>query len=260
MRLKHIFLFTAVLLLCSGLVHSQNSDRPNIIVIMPADLGTGDLGFMGSKDVKTPNIDALAENGMIFDNGYATHNYSSLAAAGLLVGRHQARFGFESAPDHIPFDPYQGIPVSEKLFPERLREVGYTTGMVGKWQLGSHANFHPLNSGFDYFYGFLGGTHNYIPEDVRLGINFLTVPLEENGRVGEFKDYLTFELGRHAAKFIKQNKENPFLLYLPFNAPHGPLQAPQDLIDTYSHIEDQSGSDVNDRPGKSGDWLRLRYW
>lgn len=217
---------------------SSGQDKPNIIVIMPADLGTGDLGFMGSKDIKTPNIDALAENGMVFHNGYATHNYSSPAAAGLLVGRHQARFGFESAPDHAPFDPYQGIPVEERLFPERLKEVGYTTGMVGKWQLGSHSNFHPLNRGFDYFYGFLGGTHNYFPEDVRIGTNFLTVPLEENGKIGEFKDYLTFELARHAVKFIKQNKDNPFMLYLPFNAPHGPLQAPQDLLDKYSHVED----------------------
>ncbi|MEM6814165.1 MAG: sulfatase-like hydrolase/transferase [Bacteroidota bacterium] len=233
-----VIITAIVLYTCIITSYAQEGKRPNIIVIMPADLGTGDLGFMGSKDIETPAIDALAENGMIFENGYATHNYSSPAAAGLLVGRHQARFGFESAPDHAPFDPYQGIPVEEKLFPERLKEVGYTTGMVGKWQLGSHANFHPLNRGFDYFYGFLGGTHNYFPEDVRVGTNFLTVPMEENRRVGEFKDYLTYELARHAVKFIKQNKNNPFMLYLPFNAPHGPLQAPQNLLDKYSHVED----------------------
>lgn len=218
--------------------NSKTNIRPNIIVILADDLGYNDLGFTGSKDIKTPVIDALANNGVIFKNGYVTHPYCGPSRAGLLVGRYQARFGMESNLDHAPFDPHHGIPVSEKIFAERLQAVGYKTGMVGKWHLGSHSNFHPLNRGFDYFYGFLGGGHDYFPESVEIGTDPYKVPMQENRKVGEFSNYLTTEISKHGAKFIKENKENPYLLYVAYNAPHGPLQAPQDLLDKYAHIED----------------------
>ena len=197
------------------------------------------MGFTGSKDIKTPILDALAQNGMIFKNGYVTHPYCGPSRAGLLTGRYQARFGMESNLDHTPSDPHHGIPVSEKIFAERLQKVGYKTGMVGKWHLGSHANFHPMHRGFDYFYGFLGGGHDYFPESVEMGVDPYKVPMQENKKVGKFTDYLTTEISKHGAKFIKENRDSPYLLYLAYNAPHGPLQAPQELLDKYQHIEDR---------------------
>ena len=217
----------------------REDSRPNIIVILADDLGYNDLGFTGSKDIKTPAIDQLAENGIIFKNGYATHSYCTPARGALLVGRHQARFGLESNLAHTPFNPYYGISTKEILFPKRLQKVGYKTGMVGKWYLGSHDNFHPLNRGFDYFYGFLGGAHHYFPDKVSIGTNPYTTPMEENKKVGKFDEYLTSEFSNHAVKFIKENQENPYFLYVSYNAPHGPLEATQEYLDKFKHIEDK---------------------
>ncbi|MEM6967196.1 MAG: sulfatase-like hydrolase/transferase [Bacteroidota bacterium] len=218
--------------------NKSKDDRPNIVVILADDLGYNDLGFTGSKDVKTPVLDALAKDGMIFKNGYVTHPYCGPSRAGILTGRYQARFGMESNLDHTPSDPHHGIPVGEKIFAERLKNVGYKTGIVGKWHLGSHNNFHPLNRGFDYFYGFLGGGHDYFPNSIEMGIDPYRVPMQENKKVGRFEHYLTTEISQHGAKFIKENKENPYLLFVAYNAPHGPLQAPQEILDKYAHIED----------------------
>lgn len=249
---SRIFIFYITLLIslitgCSKLTQpvvaqsktTTKADRPNIVVILADDLGYNDLGFTGSKDVKTPVVDALAKNGVIFKNGYVTHPYCGPSRAGILTGRYQARFGMESNIDHAPFDPHHGIPVSEKTFAERLQEVGYKTGLVGKWHLGSHANFHPLNRGFDYHYGFLGGGHDYFPSSVEIGTDPYKVPMQENKKVGKFTEYLTTEISKHGVKFIKENQEAPYLLYVNYNAPHGPLQAPEELLKKYAHIEDR---------------------
>lgn len=220
-------------------VNNSADTPPNIIVILADDLGYNDLGFTGSKDIKTPVIDGLAENGMIFKNGYVTHPYCGPVRAGILVGRHQARFGMESNLDHLPFNPHHGMSTEEKTFPQRLKEVGYTTGMVGKWHLGSHDKFHPNNRGFDYFYGFLGGAHHYFPDMVEIGTDPYKAPMQENKKLGEFNDYLTYDLSKHGIKFIQENQDNPYLLYVSYNAPHGPLEAPDDLLEKYKHIQDK---------------------
>lgn len=249
--MKLLFLPT-ILLLCGLAVganqHSKSNDedepkqilddRPNIVLILADDLGYNDLGFTGSPDITTPNIDQLAEEGVVFNNGYVTHPYCGPSRAGILIGRYQARFGMESNMDHTPFDPHHGLPVDERTFASRLQEVGYRTGMVGKWHLGSHENFHPLNRGFDYFYGFLGGGHDYFPESVEIGTDTYEVPMQENRKLGIFEDYLTTEISNHRAKFIRENRESPFLLYVAYNAPHGPLQAPEEVLDKYAHIAD----------------------
>lgn len=217
----------------------RGEQRPNIIVILADDLGYNDVGFNGSKEVNTPQIDALANNGIIFSNGYVTHSYCGPSRAGLLTGRYQARFGMENNCEHAPSDPYHGLPLTEKLFSKRLQEVGYRTAIIGKWHNGSAAHFQPLQRGFDYFYGFLGGGHNYFPKDVDLRGNPYKIPIQENHGLGEFNEYLTTALSKHAVQFIKRNKDNPFMLYMAYNAPHAPLEAPQELINKYNHIEDK---------------------
>ncbi|WP_144059794.1 sulfatase-like hydrolase/transferase [Rhodopirellula sallentina] len=214
-------------------------ERPNIVVILADDMGFADTGFTGSTDIETPHLNALAASGVTFTSGYVTHPYCGPSRAGLLAGRYQHRFGFETNPAYDPSNPYMGIDVNETLFPERLRRAGYRTGMVGKWHLGAAAPFHPNKRGFDYFYGFLGGGHDYFRIDLRQPVKEgYTEALERNGLPAVFDGYLTTALSRDAADFVDRNAEKPFFLYVAYNAPHAPLQAPDELLQKYSHIED----------------------
>ncbi|TWT54948.1 Arylsulfatase [Rubripirellula amarantea] len=216
------------------------SERPNIVLIMADDMGYADTGFTGATDIETPNLDALAASGVTFTNGYVTHPYCGPSRAGLLSGRYQQRFGFETNPAYDPSNPYVGIDPSETLFPAKLQKAGYRTGIIGKWHLGAATPFHPNHRGFDYFYGFLGGGHDYFKIDLRQPVKegYLQA-LERNGKPAEFDGYLTTALCDDAVDFIESSKGDPFFLYLAFNAPHAPLQAPAEAIAKYSTIKDR---------------------
>ncbi|MGJ8692993.1 MAG: sulfatase family protein [Thalassotalea sp.] len=224
-------------------------ERPNILVILADDLGYGDLGFTGSKDIFTPNIDQLANNGVEITNGYVTHPFCGPSRAGLITGRYQARFGMEINITNSPFDQYNGLPLSETTFATRLQKSGYETGIIGKWHLGGSPAFHPNNRGFDYFYGFLAGGHSYFPHQVNTRVLLTTkkgtpnysanegtdLPLERNNKAAEFNEYLTTALSRDAVNFVSK-ADKPFMLYLAYNAPHQPLEAPKTTIAKYKHI------------------------
>ena len=230
----------AILSLAVGLGQAVADDRPNIIVILADDLGYADTGFTGAKDIRTPNLDQLAESGVIFSHGYCNHPFCAPSRAALLSGRYQHRFGFEANPAYDPGNRHLGIDPKETLFPMRLQKVGYTTGIIGKWHLGAASPYHPCNRGFNYFYGFLGGGHDYFRIDTRLPLkNAYFQPLERNGQPAVFEGYLTQALSNDAVSFIESNKDNPFFLYLSYNAPHGPLQAPDKTIQEYSAIQDK---------------------
>jgi arylsulfatase A-like enzyme len=229
---------SAVCLLTLYSVVSFADERPNIVVIFADDLGYGDLGYTGSKEIFTPNIDSLANNGVIFKNGYVTHPYCGPSRAGLLTGRHQARFGMEVNAAHSPDDPYMGLPVEQKTFAKRLQKQGYNTAVIGKWHVGSHPKFHPNNRGFDYFYGFLPGGHDYFPESVKVSTNPYHASLMRNGKPAQLDEYLTTALSRDAASYIKQSSDDPFMLYLAYNAPHTPIEATEEDIAKYTHIKD----------------------
>lgn len=225
------------------------NEKPNILVILADDLGYHDVGFTGCTDIQTPELDQLANNGMIFMNGYVTHPYCGPSRAALLTGRYQARFGMEINPTNSPFDRHMGLPLDETTFAKRMQEVGYRTGIIGKWHMGGAPCFHPNNRGFDYFYGFLSGGHSYFPWNINTTIPLLTdkgiphyganeggyKPLMRNNGAGEFTEYLTTALSRDAAKFVKES-EKPFMLYLAYNAPHMPLEAPKETIEKYKDI------------------------
>ncbi len=214
--------------------------KPNVIVIMADDMGYADTGFTGAKDILTPNLDALAKEGVVFTHGYSNHAFSGPSRAALMTGRYQHRFGFETNPAYDPANPYLGLPLDETLFPKRMKDVGYTTGVIGKWHLGASHNHHPLNRGFDYFYGFLGGGHDYMRIDVTKDVDEAYLqPLHRNKKSADFEGYLTTALSRDAVNFVNTNKDKPFMLYLAFNAPHQPLQAPKEDIERYAHIEDR---------------------
>jgi arylsulfatase A-like enzyme len=244
-----------------ALVAAQVS-RPNIVVIVGDDMGYGDIGVHGCTDIPTPNIDALANAGVRCTSGYVSGPYCSPTRAGLLTGRYQTRFGHEFNPGNNrrqqraqqaaqaqqdaqdqPTEPVErprgggsrrgrfGLPLSETTIADRLKAAGYATGLVGKWHLGGGNRFHPQQRGFDEFFGFLGGAHPYFPGQ---GAAILSGSEEV-----EEKEYLTDALAREAIAFIEKHREEPFFLYLAFNAVHTPMHATDKRLEKFKSIGDE---------------------
>lgn len=201
--------------------------RPNLVLILADDLGFGDLGLQGCTDIATPNIDSLARDGVRCTNAYASGPRCAPTRAGLMVGRYQERFGCELSAD-------DGLPREEVTLADRLGHAGYATGLVGKWHLGTRSEHDPLERGFDEFFGFLGGSNPSLPRGA-LG----TVPNLLRGREpAEEKEYLTDALAREAVSFVERHADEPFFLYLAFNAPHRPLEAPEVYLARHAGIAD----------------------
>ncbi|MEM7384386.1 MAG: sulfatase-like hydrolase/transferase [Verrucomicrobiota bacterium] len=140
------------------------SSPPNLVLFLVDDLGYGETGCQGNEEIPTPNIDALARNGVRFTQGYVTAPNCSASRAGLLTGRLQTRFGHEFNPTgHHNEHPNAGLPPGEKTIGDRLRNKGYATALIGKWHLGGTAPYHPLRRGFDEFFGFLHEGHYFVP-------------------------------------------------------------------------------------------------
>lgn len=233
-------LLLAALLCCActspppGKEHHDSGRPPNVIVVLADDLGYADVGFQGLKDFSTPNIDRLAASGIHFSNGYVSHPYCSPSRAGLLTGKYQHRFGHVQNPK---FRAGEGLPLGEQLLPAVLGDNGYITGIVGKWHLGDAPEFHPTERGFDEFFGFLGGGHDYFRSAATDAREYL-IPIEALGEEIPVEGYLTEQLTRAALDFIQRHSERPFFLYLSYNAPHGPLQAPPEFLERVASIED----------------------
>ena len=220
---------------------------PNLIVIMADDLGYADVGFFGKSDIPTPNIDRIAKGGVIFTDAYVTFAVCGPSRAGFITGRYPQRFGFERNPAWKPADPTVGLPLEEKTIAEVLRPAGYKTGIIGKWHLGAHEKLHPLSRGFDEFFGHLGGGLRYFPEELKIQQtrdaknepeSYQTWVSRGREPVATHK-YLTDEFSDEAVKFVKRHKDGPFFLYLAYNAPHGPLQAPEEDIAKFQHVPDE---------------------
>jgi len=231
-----------VLLVTCGWVVAQNNEekKPNFIIILADDLGYGDVGFTGSKQIKTPHIDALANSGVIFTDGYVSAPVCAPSRAGLITGRNQVNFGYDNnLTDALPqFNPeYSGLPVTEKTIADRLSDLGYVNGIVGKWHLGEKEQFHPTNRGFDEFWGYLGGGHNYFP--VNTSNKKYNRAIISNYKEPELITYLTDDKGDECVDFIKRHKDEPFFLFASYNAPHAPMQATEDDLKRYSHIKDE---------------------
>jgi arylsulfatase A-like enzyme len=207
--------------------------KPNIVVILADDLGYAELGAQGCADIPTPHIDSLARNGVRFTQGYVTCGICAPTRAGLLTGRYQQRFGFETNPGPETYaDDKFGLPREETTLAERLKGFGYAAGMVGKWHLGYKAELQPPRRGFDEFFGFLSGADNYLPGGRRKNT------ILRGTEAVEEKEYLTDAFGREAAAFIERRKDVPFFLYLAFNAVHSPLEATEKLLARFPDIKD----------------------
>jgi arylsulfatase A-like enzyme len=198
-------------------------------------MGYAEMGCQGCKDVPTPNIDRLAKNGVRCTNGYVSCPVCSPTRAGLMTGRYQQRFGHEFNPGNAQQAAENfGLPLTETTLPARLKEAGYATGMVGKWHLGYREKYRPTERGFQEFFGFLAGAHPYDPK-VKPANN----PILRGTEVVEEKEYLTDAFAREAVAFVEKHQKEPFFLYLPFNAVHGPLQGSEKYLERFAKIEDE---------------------
>ncbi|HEX7035334.1 MAG TPA: sulfatase [Pseudomonadales bacterium] len=255
---------------------ARASSPPDIVLIVADDLGYNDISLNGNPLVRTPHIDSLARDGARFVAGYAAHSTCSPSRAALMTGRFPQRFGFESVrtpdtflksfdgtyptEDVVEFreaddwgsETESGLPTTEITIAELLEARGYRSAMIGKWHLGSDRSLWPEAHGFDEFTGFPGGAAMFSPPDddwsvaARLpwsGIDsylwdHLPFMIIENGRRKEPEGYVTDVLAERAVEFIGREDERPFFLYLAFNAPHNPLDAPKDVYDRLDHIAD----------------------
>ena len=221
-------------------VHATNSQKPNVMVIFADDMGYNDLSCQGSEDIRTPNIDKLAHNGVRFTDGYVTAPQCSPSRAALLTGQYQQRFGHESNPERV-FRNSFGLDRSKKTLGDYMRQDGYLTGAVGKWDLGRCLWAHPLNRGFDMWYGFLTGCRYYydpplprkIPDYV-----MLCTGKDRKSRI-HVKRYLTDLLTDGTIQMIEkaQKAGKPFCIYVAYNAPHSPFQAPEKYLKRNMHIK-----------------------
>ncbi|WP_025614209.1 sulfatase-like hydrolase/transferase [Cellulophaga baltica] len=225
---------------------------PNILFILCDDLGYADVGFNGSTDITTPNLDQLAQDGSIFTAAYVAHPFCGPSRAALLTGRYPHTIGSQFNLPANGASTGKGITAQEQFISVPMQEAGYYTGAIGKWHLGETTAYHPNNRGFDDFYGFLAGGHKYFPEEYRQQykrqkeagakiINDYVLPLEHNGTTLQENEYLTDAFSREASRFIREakNKNKPFFLYLAYNAPHVPLEAKKEDLDKFKHIEDK---------------------
>ncbi len=266
--------------------HNQNP--PNIIILLADDLGKYEVSAYGAKHISTPNIDKLGSEGVVFEEGYVTAPTCAPSRSGIMTGRVQNRYGFETQimefyPTNIieywsgkyfvntgsfevkskPQFPSewqthkQGVPPTEITLAERLKSMGYYTGIVGKWHLGVSRHNLPLNRGFDYQFGFYGASSLYTPERYWSHVinhehhTFSDDYQWKTGRYGEAailemgkeiyeEEYLTYAFRDKAIEFLEKNKDTTFFLYCAFNAPHVPFQAPVDYYCMYEDVEDEN--------------------
>jgi arylsulfatase A-like enzyme len=222
------------------------TEPPNIVVIVADDLGYNDLGVYGSEIIKSPNIDKLAADGVRLTDGYVAAAVCSPSRAGLYTGRYQPRFGYEYNPSG--HDEELGLPTDQVTLADMMKEAGYATGLIGKWHQGKSREYHPLNRGFDEYFGTLAGGTSYIdsrtegveswpeanaptkrPDGTAIFDGFEQVEVEE---------YLTDVFAAKAVDYIERHKDERFFLMLTPNTPHTPLQATTEYTDRYKHVEE----------------------
>ncbi len=221
-------------LLVTSEVPAQNSRQgglPNILIVVVDDLGWNDVSYHGS-EIETPTLDTLASDGIELDRFY-TAPFCTPTRAGWLTGRYSIRFGMHGT----VIAPYElrGFPDAEDTVPEMLARAGYTQrGIVGKWHLGHmRDDYHPLNHGFTEFYGSYTGNLDYFTH-LKLDELDWHKDMATNTDAG----YVTDLIADEAIQFIEENAAAPFFLYLPFTAPHTPLQAPTECLDRYPSLPD----------------------
>eukprot|EP00913_Durusdinium_trenchii_P008895 g8361.t1 len=214
----------------TGIAPAAEAAKPHIVFMMADDLGWKDVGFHGGR-IATPNIDALARRGVELKQFYVQPVCSPTRAA-LMTGRYPMRYGLQCGVVR-PWAKH-GLPLNEKLLPELLRSAGYTTAVVGKWHLGHLSRkYLPTSRGFDRQYGHYNGALDYFTHKRDGGHDW-----HRDDKPNYDKGYTTDLIGKAAADIIaKHDQKKPLFLYVPFNAPHTPLQAPEKYLKKYAHFK-----------------------
>jgi arylsulfatase A-like enzyme len=230
--------------------HAKDAARPNILLIVSDDQGYGDLGcYPGNKKVSTPNLDRLARQGVRMTDAYSADPVCSPSRASLLTGRYGPKFGY-----YGNWDSQAGLPVDVRTAPRYLKDLGYRTALIGKWHLGHTPAKHPLNRGFDRFFGILGGQHDYFDPDRgaawSAGPHHVLFTYDQWERVDKL-DYMTSALTREAVDFISRDASKPFFLFLSYTANHAPLQVPDRYLDRYE------GEDISNARKKVRAMIRI---
>jgi arylsulfatase B len=222
-----------VLIGCFASSPAASEGQPNVVIFLADDLGWADVGFHGEEVIETPSLDRLAAEGVQLDRFYSTPICSPTRAA-LMTGRDPMRLGVAYGVI-MPWHTI-GIHPDEMFLPEAFRRAGYQTAMVGKWHLGhAQETYHPNRRGFEHFYGHLHTEVGYFPPFANQGGR----DFQRNGETIDDEGYETFLLGKEGARWIRDRDESkPFLLYMPFIAPHTPLEAPDDLLAKYEEMDD----------------------
>ena len=202
-------------------VDNKTTDKnPNILVILIDDAGYNDFGFMGSKEMQTPNIDALSDEGVVFTDAHVAATVSSPSRACLITGRYGHRFGYECNLSNRN----NGLPLTEETIADVFKANGYRTAAIGKWHLGSKDELHPNRRGFDLFYGMKAGGRDYFYDEKKSDRPGDERNLLLNDRQVKFDNYLTDAFSEKAVEFINESSQ-PFMMYLSYNAVHTPMQA-----------------------------------
>ena len=219
--MTHLVLVLAALL--AAVPALAQPPRPNVVLIITDDMGWADIGSYGAPDIRTPNIDSLARDGVKFTDFYANGVLCTPTRAGLISGRYQQRYALEAAlPSEGAPGGQRGLPARGHSLPQLLKGSGYATALVGKWHLGYRPEFSPRAHGFDYFFGLKSGYHDYYTHHGGDG----KPDLWENDAAVDVPGYMTDLITERSVKFIEENAGRPFFIDVAYNAPHWPYQPP----------------------------------
>lgn len=214
-------IFALVPFASSGCDTDNSGVDPNVLIIILDDAGYNDFGFMGCPDIETPNIDALVSDGVVLTDGHVTASVSGPSRCGILTGCYQQRGGYE-----CNYEGRLGMSLENNTIADVFQDNGYKTICIGKWHQGDNPEYHPNQRGFDEFYGFISGARSYFyrPDGVDAPDNRLNY-IQHNGAQVEFDQYLTYQFGDTAINYINNVGDQPFMMYLSYNAVHGPFEA-----------------------------------
>ena len=230
MKSTRRILILPAMLLCAAAVAAAPT-KPNILILVADDMGYADSGVYNCKDIPTPNIDALARNGARFANGYVSGCVCSPSRAALLTGRYQQRFGFDANAEGTAKPADKGpraLDLQQVTFAQRMKALGYTTGIIGKWHVGSMEGYLPTQRGFDEFYGYLPfGIAAEPPHGppIYRGTNVVAKP----------KNHME-QFYTEAVSFLDRHAKEPFFLYLPFSAVHAPYVGSQPWLGKFDNM------------------------
>ena len=239
-----IAIVVALVPACQGFAQTGPASKPNVLVILVDDLGYGDLACYGAQDMRTPKLDQLMSRGMRFDNFYANCPVCSPTRASLLTGRYPDLVGVPGVIRTHVKNSWGKLSEHAVMLPTMLKQAGYHTAIVGKWHLGLESPDKPNERGFDHFWGFLGDMMDDYWNHRRCGNNYMRLNEEVIDPEGHATDLFTAA----AVDYIKgrQNQSQPFFLYLAYNAPHTPIQPPDEWLNKVKQRE----KDISEKRAK----------